>query len=277
MQMEIRLRTQHITLVLVCLGALLTLLPLVWMLLTSFKSAPEIQHIPPTLLPRNICNLSNYQEVLNRQPFLRFIINSLLVSLVSCTVSIFLSSMAGYGFAKFSFRGKEVLFFAILSFLIVPFEAVVVPLYSWITRFGLVDTYSGITLPLLVSAFGVFLMRQSIEGIPNDYIDAARIDGDSELGIFCHIILPMVKPGIATLGIIKFMWSWNEFLWPLVVTNSTSMKVVTIGLHSFTNMYFTEYHLVTAATVLSIIPTATVFALFQRWIVRGITMSGLKG
>jgi ABC-type glycerol-3-phosphate transport system permease component len=253
------------------------LFPLVWMFFTSFKTPEEIQRFPPPFFPDSILNLGNYREVLNRTPFLIFILNSLFISMWSCLMSLFISSLAGYGFAKFKFPGKEILFFAILSFLIVPFQSVVVPLYRWVTNFGLVDTYPGVALPLLASAFGVFLMRQATEGIPKDFIDAARIDGCPEFRIYLSVIMPMVKPALATLAIIKFMWSWNEFFWPLVITNSTNKKVVTLGLQTFTNIYFTEYHLVTAATVYSILPMALAFVLFQRGIIRAVTMSGLKG
>lgn len=153
----------------------------------------------------------------------------------------------------------------------------VVPLYLWVNHFGLLDSYLGILAPDLVSVFGVFLMRQSIEVVPSDYIDAARIDGSSEPGIFWRVILPSVKPALATLLIVKFMWTWNELFWPLVVINSPNMKVVTLGLVSFTNMYFIEYNLVTAAAVLSVLPILTIFLVCQRWVVRAVVMSGLKG
>jgi ABC-type glycerol-3-phosphate transport system permease component len=154
---------------------------------------------------------------------------------------------------------------------------VVVPLYLWVNAFNLLDTYLGILAPDLVSVFGVFLMRQAIEVVPSDYIDAARIDGSSELGIFWRVILPSVTPALATLLIVKFMWTWNELFWPLVVINSPSMKVVTLGLVSFTNMYFIEYNLVTAAAVLSVLPILAIFLVCQRWVVRAVVMSGLKG
>lgn len=251
--------------------------PFFWMLLTSFKTPAEIQEIPPRIFPKDITNINNYAEVLKRQPFFRFIANSLIISIVSCIVSIVITSMAGYGFSKFNFHSKEIMFFFVLCFLIVPFQAVVVPLYQWIARFNLIDTYFGLSLPMLVSAFGVFLMRQGMDTVPNELIEAARIDGCKEFSLFIIIILPMVKAFIATQGIIKFMWTWNEFLWPLVVTNKINMKVVTVGLQYFTNMYFTEYHLITAAAVFSVLPMVIVFLFFQRGIVRAITMSGLKG
>ena len=153
----------------------------------------------------------------------------------------------------------------------------VVPLFQWAVKFHLADTYTGLVLPLLVSSFGVFLMRQGMDVVPIELIEAARIDGSSEFHTFYKIVMPQVKTFIATQAIIKFMWSWNEFFWPLVITNRVDMKVVTVGLQSFTNMYFVEYHLITAAAVLSVIPMVIMFAIFQRGIVRAVAMSGLKG
>ena len=274
--MKMKTSTKIILYSLVVLFMLLLMFPFVWMMLTSFKTPAEIMQIPPGLLPDNF-TFDNYRTVFERQPFLRFIINSLVISITSCLLSILITSMAGYGFSKFYFKGKEVMFFLILCFLIVPFQSIVVPLYSWIVRFGLIDTYLGISLPLLVSAFGVFLMRQGMDTVPNEIIEAARIDGCHEFHLFLTIVMPITKPFIATQAIIKFMWSWNEFFWPLVITNREEMKVVTVGLQSFTNMYFVVHNLISAAAVLSVLPMAVMFIFFQRGIVRAIAMSGIKG
>lgn len=255
----------------------LLIFPILWMFLTSFKTPAEILRLPITFLPDSIINLQNYQEVFSRYPFLRYIGNSLIISIVSCLVSIVITTMAGYGFSKFDFPGKEIFFFMILSFLAVPFQSVVVPLYKWVNRFGLVDTYLGIALPLLVSSFGVFLMRQGVDMVPTEIIEAARIDGSSEFNTFITLIFPLVKPFIATQAIIKFMWSWNEFFWPLVITNEDEMKVVTVGLQRFTNDYYIEYNLLTAASVLSVLPMIIMLFIFQKGIIRSVSMSGLKG
>jgi multiple sugar transport system permease protein len=262
---------------LVAAGATCVFFPFFWMAVTSLKTVPEIQRVPLQVSPDSWTNLDNYREVFQRQPFARFLANSALIASVSALSSVVVSSLAGYGFAKFRFPGHSLFFFAIIGILMVPFQSVVVPLYLWVNRLGLLDTYPGILAPDLVSVFGVFLMRQSIEVVPSDYIDAARIDGSSELGIFWRVILPSVKPALATLVIVKFMWTWNELFWPLVVVNSPTMKVVTLGLVSFTNMYFIEYNLVTAAAVVSILPILVVFLVCQKWVVRAVVMSGLKG
>jgi multiple sugar transport system permease protein len=262
---------------LVAAGAVCVFFPFAWMALTSLKTVPEIQRVPLQITPDRWTNLDNFREVFQRQPFARFLLNSALVASVSALSSVVVSAAAGYGFAKFRFPGHGLFFFAIIGILMVPFQSVVVPLYLWVSRLNLLDTYLGILAPDLVSVFGVFLMRQSIEVVPTDYVDAARIDGAGEFGIFWRIILPSVTPALATLVIVKFMWTWNELFWPLVVINSPSMKVVTLGLLSFTNMYFIEYNLVTAAAVVSILPILIVFLVCQKWVVRGVVMSGLKG
>jgi len=261
----------------VACGAIIVFFPFFWMAVTSLKTAPEIQRVPLEIAPDHWLNFNNYVEVFERQPFLRYLLNSAIVASVAAVSSVVVSSLAGFGFAKYRFPGRDVFFLAIIGILMVPFQSVVVPLYQWVSRLDLLDTYLGILAPDLVSVFGVFLMRQSIEVVPSDYIDAARIDGASELGIFWRIVVPSVKPALATLVIVKFMWTWNELFWPLVVVNSPAMKVVTLGLLSFTNMYFIEYNLVTAAAVLSVLPILIVFLVCQKWVVRGVVMSGLKG
>ncbi len=261
----------------VACGAIVVFFPFFWMAITSLKSAPEIQRVPLRIAPDQWLNLANYAEVFKREPFLRYLLNSTIVASIAAVSSVVVSSLAGFGFAKYQFPGRDFFFLAVVGILMVPFQSVVVPLYVWMNDLGLLDTYAGIVAPDLVSVFGVFLMRQAIETIPNDYIDAARIDGASELRIFFLVILPSVKPAIATLLIIKFLWSWNEFFWPMVVINSPQMKVVTMGLMSFTNMYYIEYNLLTAAAVISILPILVIFVTLQRWVVQAVVMSGLKG
>src|SRR5262252_2249609 len=223
-----RVRFRWLLTLAVACGAIVVFFPFFWMAVTSLKTAPEIQRVPLQIAPDHWLNFGNYLEVFKREPFLRYLLNSALVASIAAISSVVVSSLAGFGFAKFRFPGRDVLFLA-------------------------------------------------IDGIPNDYIDAARVDGGSELRIFFSVVLPSVKPAIATLLIIKFMWSWNEFFWPMVVTSSREMKVVTIGLMSFTNMYFTEWNLLTAAAVLSILPILVIFIVLQRWVVQAVVMSGLKG
>ncbi len=262
----------------IVLGSAIMALPFVWMVLTSLKHDYEVLRLPITWLPDQFPYLGNYQEVFARQAFGRFFVNSFIVTIAATVSSLFFSSLAGYAFSKFSFPGKEALFFVfVLAVLMVPFEVVVLPLYLIFNRFGLTDTYLGLAGPDLLSAFGVFIMRQFIDSIPNDYIDAARVDGHSELGIFTKIVLPLAVPGLATLGTVKFIWTWNEFLWPLVIVRADEMKTVILGLANYTGMWWTSYALVTAAAFLSIIPMIVIFVIFQEFIIEGMTMTGLKG
>ena len=269
---------QYILWALIAMGAMIMAFPFIWMALTSLKHSEEIYRLPITLLPDNFFNFENYRIVFERQPFLRFFLNSFIIA-TGCTVaSLFLSSLSGYAFAKFEFPGKEVLFFVfILAALMMPFEVIVIPLYLLFNRLGLVNTYLGIMGPSLLSAFGVFIMRQSMVSIPDDYIDAARIDGLSELQIFFRIIVPMSRPALATLGTVKFIWAWNDFLWPLVMVNSESLRTVMLGLSTYTGMWHTDYTVVTAAAFLSVIPLLVIYLTLQNLVIEGMTMTGLKG
>jgi multiple sugar transport system permease protein len=267
----------RIVLVLVlALGAALFFVPVLWTVTTSFKTPKEIITIPPTLLPASFRNLGNYVEVFQRAAFGRYLFNTLLLCVTTVCVSIVLASMAGYGFSKFRFPLREFFFFMVIGVLMVPFHSVAIPLFYYLEKIELVDTFAGLVLPLLISAFGVLLMREGISMLPGDYIDAARIDGSSELRIFWRIVLPMVKPSLAALAIIKFLWTWNEFFWPLLVITTTSKAVVTLGISYFTNIHFKEYHLIMSAATLSILPLFLLFAVLRRWMIQALTGTGLK-
>lgn len=259
-------------------GAVLMALPFVWMVLTTFKHSFEIYRVPITLLPDSFLNFDSYREIFARQPFHRFMLNSAIVSSGTTLASLLFSSMAGFAFAKYQFPGREVIFFVfILSVLMIPFEVVVIPLYLMYSKAALNNTLLGIMGPSLISAFGIFIMRQFMQSIPDDYIDAARVDGLSEFGIFLRIVLPLSGPALATLGTVKFIWTWNEFLWPLIMVESDSVKTVTLGVATYVGMWFTDYEIVTAAATLSVIPILILFILLQNSIVKGMTMTGLKG
>jgi len=263
--------------VLLTIGAILILFPIFWTFTTSFKAPPEIMKVPPTILPQSFSNFANYTEIFKQLNFGRLLLNTFFMCMVVVAFSLLFASLAGYGFAKFNFWGKEYFFYGIVAILMIPFQSVAVPLFHWMDKLGLIDTFPGLVLPLLISAFGVLLMREAFSTIPNDYIDAARIDGCSELRIFWNIALPMVKPSLAALAIIKFMWTWNEFFWPLLVITTPSKGVVTLGLASLSNMYFRQYWLITAAAVLSVLPLFLMFAFLRKWMVMALTEAGLKG
>jgi multiple sugar transport system permease protein len=261
---------------LLLVGVGLLFIPIFWTFTTSFKTPPEITIVPPPVFPKSFLNFSNYTKVFERLQFGRLLVNNFAMCSVVLAASLVFASMTGYGFAKFRFPGKEIAFFAIVGVLMVPFQSVAVPLFRWMDRLKLVDTFLGLVLPLMISAFGVLLMREAASTIPNDYIEAARIDGCSELRIFLQIIMPMMKPTIAALAIIKFMWTWNEFFWPLLIIMTPKKAVVTLGLSYLTNMYFREYHLITAAAILSLLPLFLLFAILRQWMVEAMAGSGLK-
>jgi len=261
---------------LLVVGVGLLFIPIFWTFTTSFKTLPEINVVPPPIFPDSFLNFSNYTKVFQRLHFGRLLLNNFAMCAVVLAASLVFATMTGYGFAKFRFPGKEIAFFAIVGVLMVPFQSVAVPLFRWMDRLRLVDTFLGLVLPLMISAFGVLLMREAASTIPNDYIEAARIDGCSELRIFLQIIMPMLKPSIAALAIIKFMWTWNEFFWPLLIIMTPKKAVVTLGLSYLTNMYFREYHLITAAAILSLLPLFLLFAILRQWMVEALTGTGLK-
>jgi multiple sugar transport system permease protein len=264
------------------------LIPFMMMVLTSFKSLPEINDMARRNLfhrywPDDIGNFTNYIEVikgtasqLNGISFLVFIRNSLIVTCVSLVPAFFLATTAAYGFAKFDFPFKNVMFFMLLGLLMIPLEMVSIPLYMVLANLGMVDTYQGIMVPYMISAFGMFMLMEAISPIPRDYIEAARIDGAGEFWIFMRVILPMVKTQLITFVIIKFLWTWNEFFWPLIIVNSEEMKTVTLGLAKFSTDLFQRYGQLCSGVVLSILPTLLIYILSRRLIQRGIMMSGMK-
>jgi ABC-type glycerol-3-phosphate transport system permease component len=258
----------------VACGAITVFFPFFWMAITSLKTAPEIQRVPLQIAPDHWFNLNNYYEVFKREPFLRYLLNSAIVASVAAVSSLVVSALAGFGFAKYHFPGRDVFFLAIVGILMVPFQSVVVPLYVWINDLGLLDTYAGIVAPDLVSVFGVFLMRQAIETIPNDYIDAARIDGCSELRIFWSVDPAVREAGHGDVADHQVHVELERVLLADGGDQQPQMKVVTMGLMSFTNMYFIEYNLLTAAAVISILPILLIFVTLQRWVVTAVVMSG---
>jgi multiple sugar transport system permease protein len=259
------------------LGCLYTLVPFLWMLGTSFKSATEIIRLPPTLIPEHF-TVQSYQTIFNdpRVPLARFYLNSIIVSVSIVFLVLFTSSLAGFVFAKYRFWGKDFFFTMILATLMIPFQVLMIPAYLILVRLGLIDSLGGLIVPGATSAFGIFLMRQFVESIPTELIDAARIDGASEFGIYGRIILPQMGAALATLGIFQFMGTWNDYLWPLIVITTTEKRTLPIMLSWYNSQHGARFDLTMAASVLVIIPVLIAYFLFQRWIVRGIALTGFK-
>jgi multiple sugar transport system permease protein len=250
--------------------------PFVWMVLGSFKSEGELRQVPPTWLPES-ASLDNYAQLFDKLSFGQFFTNSIIVAAVVTAGNLIFCSMLGYALAMLDFKGKKVIFTAVMTTLMIPGVVTFVPLFVLVANAGLVDTLPGLFLPFLVSPFGVFLMRQFILGLPKDLLDAGRVDGAGELRIFWGIILPLCGPALATLGILTFLGSWNNFLWPLVVAQSEEKYTLPVALALYsTGQNSTNYGLLLAGATVVIIPILVIFLIFQRRFIEGIATTGLK-
>jgi multiple sugar transport system permease protein len=261
--------------VLVPLSALL-LLPLVWMLITSIETLPESRHFPPTLVPSGI-HWQNYPDALDAAPFGRFFANSLIVTLAAVAGNLLLCSLAGYAFARLRFFGRDVTFVALLATLMVPFQVTMIPTFLIVQHLGLVNSLGALIAPNLVTPFGIFLLRQFFRTLPVELEEAARIDGCSRLGVLFRIVLPLSMPALATLAIVTFLWTWNDFLWPLIAISSTDKMTVQLGLASFQGAHQTNWTLLMAGNVMALAPMLLVFIFAQRWFVQSLASTGVKG
>jgi multiple sugar transport system permease protein len=261
------------------LWALISLFPLYWMLVTAFKPGSLVVATPPELLPKHL-SLDHFRALLNSDIW-RWTLNSIVVSGVVTLAQLLFASMAGYAFAKKDFPGKNVLFWIYVSSMIIPIYALVVPLYRLMGTLHLLNSYFALMLPGIAAPFGVFLMRQFIQTLPNELIDCARVDGCSEWGVYWRVILPLAKPGLAVLGIFAFADQWASFFWPLVVTGDEKMYVLTVGVASLQSFDVTsgvkDYGLMMAGATWSAVPMVVIFFLFQRHFVKGVTLGALKG
>jgi multiple sugar transport system permease protein len=252
------------------------LLPLVWMLVTSVETLPEARHFPPTLIPAGI-HWQNYPDAWNAAPFGRFFTNSLVVTGASVIGNLLLCSLAGYAFARIRFLGRELLFVTLLATLMVPFQVTMIPTFLIVQRLGLVDSLGALIVPNLVTPFGIFLLRQFFRTLPIELEEAARIDGCTRLGVLFRVVLPLSLPALATLGIVTFLWTWNDFLWPLIVITSTNQSTVQLGLASFQGAHQTNWTLLMAGNVMALAPMLIVFVVAQRWFVQSLAASGIRG
>jgi len=256
-------------------GALVMIVPFLWMLTLSLKPA-SLTHQPPYLFPAHF-EFANYKAAWQAAPFARYYFNSIVMTVGIVLGQVLLSSLAAYAFARLRFPGREALFLVFLATMMVPFHVILIPSYLIIDRLGWIDSYAALIVPRMVSAFGIFLLRQYYQGIPRELDDAAMIDGASRIGIWWRIILPLSGPGLATLGIFAFMFAWNDFLWPLVVINDPDMRTVQLGLAMFQGRYGTQWTLLMAGTVTATLPTLLVFLIGQRWFIQSVAQSGVKG
>ncbi|WP_290589832.1 carbohydrate ABC transporter permease [Alicyclobacillus sp.] len=258
------------------IGVVVVAFPFVWMILSSFKSLPEFYQFD--FWPQH-WDLSAYRQVLTQTEYGRWYLNSIVVAVIVTVSALFFASLVGYTLAKFRFRGNQLIFILILCTMMVPTELLVIPWYVMSARFGWVDTYWGIMFPGLMEAFGVFLMRQFMLGIPDDLLDAARIDGMSEFRIFLRVVLPQVKPALSALGILTFLGNWNAYLWPVIVVSTESMRTLPIGIGMFSTADNggLQWNVIMAMSTLAVIPIVILYFIFQKRIVEGIALTGVKG
>ncbi|WP_089173488.1 carbohydrate ABC transporter permease [Bosea sp. AS-1] len=255
-------------------GGLLMVTPLAFMFATSLKDSSEIYDL--AFFPAHP-TLANYVTVLSDGRFLRWFANSFGIATAVTLSNVFFDSLVGYTLAKFQFRGRYLVFIAILSTLMIPTEMLVIPWYVMAKNFGWLDSYWGIMFPGMMTAFGTFLMKQFFETVPNDFLEAARIDGLNEFAIFWRIALPLVTPALSALAIFTFLSNWTAFIWPLIVTTSKELYTLPVGLTSFAVESQVQWELIMTGAALATLPTLTVFLLLQRYIVRGVVLAGLKG
>lgn len=258
------------------LGCIVTLIPFVWMISTSLKPLSEIFTMPPKLIPNDI-QLENYKEVATTIPIVRYFINSLIVTIVITIGTLITTILAAFAFSKFNFWGKEIIFSILIGTMMVPSEVMLIPNYITIAKLGLINTYAGLTIPWVASVFSVFLLRQFFLTVPSSLYYAAKIDGCSDFKFLFRIMIPVCKPALITIGLLRIVNSWNEFIWPLIVTNLPEMRTLPVGIMNFTTEAGGNYHLMMAASTIVILPVIIVYLFTQKHIIAGITKSGIKG
>ncbi|QKD83692.1 carbohydrate ABC transporter permease [Thermoleptolyngbya sichuanensis A183] len=257
--------------------ALVMLLPLIWLVSTAFKAPTEnIFEFPPRFLPQSP-TLQNFVTVWQTNPFGRYLFNSTLVAVLTVVLNLLFCSLAAYPLARLQFRGREALLLLIVSTILIPFQIVMIPLYVLAVKLGLRNTYLGLILPAIASAFGIFLLRQAFQGVPKELEEAARIDGCSELGIWWNVMLPAVRPALITLAIFVFIGAWSDFLWPLILLDQPDYYTLPLGVAKLAGAFSLDWRLIAAGSVISIAPILLVFGLLQRYIVPTDTSSGVKG
>jgi multiple sugar transport system permease protein len=261
---------------LLLIAASIAIVPILWMILSSFKYLEDMFTVPMTWLP-DPWNWHSYSDAWAQRDFTRYFLNSLFVSISITVGNILICSMAGYALAKFRFVGRQFLFLVILSTLMLPLEVTMVPLFLIIKELSWPNTYTGLIVPFLADAFGVFLMRQYILGIPDELIEAARIDGMSEIGIFFKIIMPLAKPATIALSLFMFREAWDMYIWPLIIITQEQLRPITVGVALFMSNYTTDWNQLLAVAVIAMTPMFILFVFLQRYFVQGIALSGLKG
>lgn len=270
----------HIILILVCI---LSLLPFIWLLSTALKGAQEnIFQYPPEFLPK-FPTLDNFKEVLRLVPIVGYVVNSFIVAAFTVVLNLILSAMAAYPLARMEFAGKKIAFFAVLATIMVPFQAIMLPVYIITLKLNLVDSYGiipgfmGMILPFAVNAFGIFLLRQAFLSIPKELEESAVVDGCSSWQIFFRILLPMIKPSLAVLAIFTFIGSWGDFLWPSIVLTNEKLFTLPVGINNLQGAFSANYRLIAAGSMISIVPIVVFFVSLQKYFISGANEGAVKG
>lgn len=257
--------------------AILMLFPLLWLLSTSLKSPTEdIFQFPPQLLPSQP-TFNNFVRVWQTNPFGRYLFNSTLIAVLTVGLNLLFCALAAYPLARLEFQGREIIFTAIVTTIMIPFQIVMIPLYILTVQMGMKNSYLGIIFPAIASAFGIFLLRQAFQGVPKELEEAARIDGCSELGIWWNVMIPAIRPALVTLAIFVFIGSWSDFLWPLIVIDRPEFYTLPLGVAMLAGTFSLDWRLIAAGSVISIAPILILFLFLQRYIVPTETGSGVKG
>jgi ABC-type glycerol-3-phosphate transport system permease component len=252
----------------------------IWMMVTSsFKAEEEIQAIPIHWLPHQFQWLARYREAAEFAPLWHYFFNSTVYSICHVGVTVFFGTLAGFGFAKYRFPGRTLLFLFVISTIMIPFQILVVPLFIEVKNFGWANSYPGLIVPGLMNAFGVFMMRQYATDLPDELLEAARVDGAGEFHIFLRIVMPLLVPALTSLAIIIFIWAWGAFLWPLVIVQDRELNVLAVGLTNYTVPYqhAPMWGAAMAASTVATVPIACLFVFFQRYFIKGLTAAAVKG
>ncbi len=255
--------------------ALITATPFLWMALGSLKNATEVVQYPPTFFPREFA-WNNYVEVFTSVPFLRYIFNSFLVASSVTLVALLFHSMAAYSLARLRYPGRRILFLVIIATLMIPVSITLIPTFIIVRSLGWLDTYWALIVPALFNAFGIFLLRQFYLGLPLELEEAAKLDGASPAGIFLYVALPLSRPILATLAVFFWLANWNNYLWPLIVTQSPEMRVIQLGIASFAGEHSTQWQLIMAGSTVAAIPGLILYVFLQNYLIEGIKLTGLK-
>lgn len=257
--------------------ALIQFLPFLWALSTSFKTAQDVNvGFPPQWIPANP-TLENYANIFSLVPFGRWYLNSFGVAIITTLLTLFFSSTAGYAFARIPFPGRDTIFLAILGTMMIPGVITIIPIYVLLRNLGMIDTYQGLILPFMVTAFGIFLMRQFFQSIPAELEEAARVDGAGRVRTFYQVVLPLARPALSALTIFTFMGRWNDFLMPLIIISNPDLFTLPLGMSTFRSQYKTDWGLLMSGSILVMIPIVILYVAFQRFFIEGISYTGLKG